>query len=99
MPVFATLTIEPDQQHPRIARLVLNRPERFNAIDEQMPRDIRAAVEWAQANNNIHVIIVEGSGKGFCGGYDLVSSAEQMQEHFAPNRSEQAFSFLNRLPS
>ena len=81
MPVFATLTIEPDQQHPRIARLVLNRPERFNAIDEQMPRDIRAAVEWAQANNNIHVIIVEGSGKGFCGGYDLVSSAEQMQEH------------------
>ena len=81
MPTFETLTIEPDSNNPRIARLLLNRPARLNAINEQMPRDIRAAVEWAQANNNIHVIIVEGSGKGFCGGYDLVSSAEQMQEH------------------
>ena len=36
-----------------------------------MPREIRAAVEWANAEPGIHVIIVEGAGKGFCGGYDL----------------------------
>ncbi|MEN9429182.1 MAG: hypothetical protein RJA86_41 [Pseudomonadota bacterium] len=81
MPTFDTLTIEPDHHHPRIARLLLSRPERLNAINEQMPHDIRAAVEWAQANDSIHVIIIEGAGKGFCGGYDLASFAEQVREH------------------
>ena len=81
MPTFATLTIEQDPNAPRVARLLLNRPERLNAITNDTPRDIRAAVEWAEANDEVHVIIVEGAGKGFCGGYDLVDSAEQVQEH------------------
>ncbi|MEM9013983.1 MAG: crotonase/enoyl-CoA hydratase family protein [Pseudomonadota bacterium] len=76
MPSFETLTIEPDRNEGRIARLILNRPERYNAITDSMPRDIRAAVEWAEANDDIHVIIVEGAGKGFCGGYDLAASAD-----------------------
>ncbi|MDE2375949.1 crotonase/enoyl-CoA hydratase family protein [Bradyrhizobium sp.] len=76
MPSFSTLTIEPDPAAPRVARLLLNRPERLNAINDQTPREIRAAVEWAEKNDDIHVIIVEGAGKGFCGGYDLVGYAE-----------------------
>jgi hypothetical protein len=56
--------------------LLLNRPERLNAINDETPREIRAAVEWAERNDDIHVIIVEGAGKGFCGGYDLVRYAE-----------------------
>ncbi len=71
MPSFSSLVIEPDPNHPRIARLRLNRPERLNAIDEAMPREIRAAVEWANEQPAIHVIVVDGAGKGFCGGYDL----------------------------
>ena len=76
MPDFSTLSISQDSREPRIARLLLNRPERFNAITPEMPGEIRAAVEWAQKNNAVHVIIVEGAGPGFCGGYDLVDSAE-----------------------
>jgi len=64
-----------------VARLLLNRPERLNAINERMPADIRAAVEWANANDEVHVIVVEGAGKGFCGGYDLVETAEQNKDH------------------
>ncbi|MBC5783572.1 crotonase/enoyl-CoA hydratase family protein [Ramlibacter sp. USB13] len=71
MPIFSTLRITQDEQHPRIARLLLDRPERLNAINEEMPREIRAAVDWANANDEVHVIVVEGAGKGFCGGYDL----------------------------
>ena len=71
MPDFSTLSIDKDPQHPRIARLLLNRPERLNAINEEMPREIRAAVDWANADDEVHVIVVEGAGKGFCGGYDL----------------------------
>ncbi|AVT74537.1 enoyl-CoA hydratase [Rhodopseudomonas palustris] len=81
MPEFSTLTIAPDPNAPRIARLVLNRPDRFNAINDAMPRDIRAAVEWAQAEDAIHVIVIEGAGKGFCGGYDLVDYAESDIDH------------------
>lgn len=81
MPTYATVKIEQDPQSPRVARLLLNRPERLNAITDQTPRDIRAAVAWAEANDEVHVIIVEGAGKGFCGGYDLADSAEQVQEH------------------
>jgi enoyl-CoA hydratase len=71
MPRYSTLQIEKDGQHPRVARLLLDRPERLNAINEETPREIRAAVEWANADDEVHVIVVEGAGKGFCGGYDL----------------------------
>ena len=81
MPVFSTLRIEKDAQHPRVARLLLNRPERLNAINDDTPREIRAAVEWAERDDEVHVIVVEGAGKGFCGGYDLADTAEQHIEH------------------
>jgi enoyl-CoA hydratase len=71
MPDFTTLRITQDGTHPRVARLLLNRPEKLNAINEVMPREIRAAVEWANETDEVHVIVVEGAGKGFCGGYDL----------------------------
>lgn len=81
MPDFSTLSIAQDATSPRIARLLLNRPERFNAITDEMPGEIRQAVEWAERNDEVHVIVVEGAGKGFCGGYDLAASAESMIEH------------------
>lgn len=81
MPSFSTLRIEADARHPRIARLLLNRPERLNAITNDTPRELRAAVEWANAQSDIHVIVVEGAGKGFCGGYDLADFAESHIEH------------------
>ena len=43
MPDFKTLRIDKDPRNPRVARLLLNRPERLNAITDDTPRDIRAA--------------------------------------------------------
>ena len=81
MPRFSTLSIEPDTTNPRIARLRLERPEHYNAINEAMPGEIRAAVEWANAERGVHVIVVEGAGKGFCGGYDLRQFGEGKLDH------------------
>jgi enoyl-CoA hydratase len=81
MPRYSTLQIEQDSVNPRVARLLLNRPERLNAINEEMPREIRAAVEWANAQDEVHVIVVEGAGKGFCGGYDLSQFGEGQIDH------------------
>ncbi|MBW0172775.1 MAG: crotonase/enoyl-CoA hydratase family protein [Hydrogenophaga sp.] len=81
MPTFNTLRIDKDSQQPRVARLLLNRPERLNAINDETPREIRAAVEWANADDEVHVIVVEGAGKGFCGGYDLSMFGEGEIDH------------------
>ena len=77
MPAFSSLAIEVDPARPRVARLRLNRPERLNAIDAEMPGEIRAAVAWAEAEDSVHVIVVEGQGRAFCAGYDLVALAEE----------------------
>ena len=81
MPSFSTLRIDQDAANPRIARLLLNRPERLNAINGDTPKDLRHAVEWANAEPEIHVIVVEGAGKGFCGGYDLNFFGENEIDH------------------
>jgi len=60
----------------RVATLTLNRPERLNAINADLPRDLRSAVERADSDPDVHVIVLAGAGKGFCGGYDLVEFAE-----------------------
>jgi enoyl-CoA hydratase len=81
MPSYNTLRIDKDATNPRIARLLLNRPERLNAINDDTPREIRAAVEWANADDEVHVMVVEGAGKGFCGGYDLTHFGEGHMDH------------------
>ena len=60
----------------RIARVTLDRPERGNAITLEMPRELAACVERANLDPEVHVIALAGNGSGFCGGYDLVASAE-----------------------
>jgi enoyl-CoA hydratase len=60
----------------RIARITLNRPERGNGITLEMPRELSACVERADLDPEVHVIALAGNGSGFCGGYDLVASAE-----------------------
>src|SRR3954470_18020103 len=45
-----------------------------------MPRELAAAVERADLDPGVHAIALAGNGKGFCGGYDLVQSAERGDE-------------------
>jgi enoyl-CoA hydratase len=70
---FETLTYE---TRGRVAVVTLNRPERLNAIDDAMPGEIRAAVERANADDEVRVIVLEGAGRAFCSGYDLKLFAE-----------------------
>jgi len=58
------------------AYLTLNRPDRLNAINDEMPGEIRAAVEAANSDDDVRVIVVQGAGRAFCAGYDLKEFAE-----------------------
>ncbi len=64
----------------RIATITLDRPHRMNAISLDMPGEIAHAVERANRDDSVHVIILTGAGKGFCSGYDLVDFAEARGE-------------------
>jgi enoyl-CoA hydratase len=69
----------------RIARLTLNRPERGNGITPGLLEELAAAVERADRDPAVHVLLLQGAGKGFCGGYDLVWSAEQQLPNHDPD--------------
>ncbi len=60
----------------RIARITLNRPEVLNAIDDDMPGELEAAVERADADPAVHAMVLSGAGRAFCAGYDLSRYAE-----------------------
>jgi enoyl-CoA hydratase len=60
----------------RIARITLDRPERGNGITRRLVGELETCVERADLDPAVHVILLSGNGKGFCGGYDLVESAE-----------------------
>ncbi|HUR73921.1 MAG TPA: crotonase/enoyl-CoA hydratase family protein [Sporichthya sp.] len=64
----------------RKAYLTLNRPDRLNAIDDVMPSEIRTAVERANSDDLVRVIVVQGAGRAFCAGYDLKEFAEGEQQ-------------------
>jgi enoyl-CoA hydratase len=68
----------------RVARITLDRPERANAITLEMPRELAECVERANLDPSVHVIALAGSGKGFCGGYDLVDYAETRPPNHDP---------------
>src|SRR3954452_14470939 len=73
MQTLTTMTYAVDG---RIARITLDRPERGNGLTRALIDELAACVERADLDPEVHVILLAGEGKGFCGGYDLVESAE-----------------------
>jgi len=68
-----TVVLEKDD---RIGRIFLNRPDVLNAINDELPQDLVDCVEAANADDDIHVIVLSGRGEAFCAGYDLTYYAE-----------------------
>ena len=64
-----------------IGRVTLNRPEKLNAINDDMPRDLEEAIKLANDDSDVHVIILSGNGKAFCHGYELSEYARVYSPH------------------
>lgn len=76
-------SVDPEKFHSlrywtedRVAHVMLNRPERLNAIDRYMPFEIEQSIKMANWDPSVRVILLYGSGNAFCAGYDLKKFAE-----------------------
>jgi enoyl-CoA hydratase len=69
----------------RVARLTLNRPDRGNGITPELLEELEQCVARADRDPDVRVLLLQGAGKGFCGGYDLVWSAEQQLPNHDPS--------------
>lgn len=56
-----------------IGRITLHRPEERNAMTPKMGREIRRAVDELNADDAVRVVVITGSGKGFCSGANLAT--------------------------
>ena len=69
-PTFETLLYSLEEG---IATITLNRPDRLNAFNTQMMREMIAAFDHTDADDAVRAVIVTGAGRGFCAGADLAA--------------------------
>jgi enoyl-CoA hydratase len=63
-----------------VALITVNDPDRRNAVTSAMSTQLRAAVEQAEADHDVHAIVVTGAGKAFCAGADLSALGDAAEE-------------------
>jgi enoyl-CoA hydratase len=63
-----------------VALITINDPERRNAVTAEISAGLRAAVDAAEANTDVHALIVTGAGKAFCAGADLTALGEATED-------------------
>ncbi len=68
------------QVDDHVALITINDPERRNAVTAEISAGLRAAVDAAEANTDVHALIVTGAGKAFCAGADLSALGEATED-------------------
>ena len=69
----------------RVGRITLDRPEKLNALSVPLQLEIVAAAKEAEADPDIHALLLRGRGRAFCAGYDITPTTERGEE--AANRT------------
>jgi enoyl-CoA hydratase len=83
-PRYETIRVEPDDG---VVRIVLDRPDRRNAISRQVQTELIDAVERAGRDPGAGAVIISGRGPSFCSGYDISGGGEGAQAISAPRRA------------
>lgn len=62
------------------ARIILNRPEKLNALSAELQEELNHALWEADNDTNVHAVILKGNGRAFSAGYDLSPLARRPVE-------------------
>lgn len=89
MPSYQTLVYE---LNGGVLTITLNRPEVYNALNEQMKKELNDALKAAEKDSNARCVVIRGAGdKAFCSGQDLKEHAgskrslkESLEQHYNP---------------
>jgi enoyl-CoA hydratase len=73
-----------DDPHPGVRRLTLNRPEKRNALNNELRGAILDALKAADADPSVRVSILRGAGPAFSSGYDLSADNSVGQPYYSP---------------
>ncbi|SET68129.1 2-(1,2-epoxy-1,2-dihydrophenyl)acetyl-CoA isomerase PaaG [Oceanicella actignis] len=79
-----------------VLKLMLNRPERLNAFNEEMHLALRARLDEAAADASVRAVLLTGAGRGFCAGQDL-GDRDPSKMDGPPDLGETLESFYNPL--
>lgn len=63
-----------------VAQLTLNRPERLNALHADTLHEINTAMDQAEADADVRVLVISGAGRAFSSGFDLKAQMEQQPQ-------------------
>jgi methylglutaconyl-CoA hydratase len=76
------------QQDGRVATLILNRPEKRNALSAELVSEMTAAMVQLNANDEVKVIVLRSADKPFCAGADLSYLAKLRDFSLAENEAD-----------
>jgi enoyl-CoA hydratase len=71
-----------DTPRPHVRRLTLNRPDKRNALSNDLRRELFAALEAADRDSEVRVIVIRGAGSCFSAGYDLSAEGAKQKLPF-----------------
>ena len=85
-----------------IFTITLNRPEKRNALNDGLIKDLKNALRQADKNETLRAIVIRGAGKDFCSGADLsalqkISESDVLENHDDADNLRELFSLIRKV--
>jgi enoyl-CoA hydratase/carnithine racemase len=80
------------EKRDHVAVLNFNRPEKLNAINLQMKREMLRALSGFEADDDVRVVIIAGAGRAFSSGYDVNAPISELEEFMSLSEEEKLVS-------
>ncbi|HEX7928937.1 MAG TPA: enoyl-CoA hydratase [bacterium] len=81
----------------RVATITLNRPERLNALGQNMRDDLLKAVQRAKDDEGVRVVLITGAGRAFCSGGDVKEMSDRVDSGATSRRDFEIWPIRDRI--
>jgi 2-(1,2-epoxy-1,2-dihydrophenyl)acetyl-CoA isomerase len=81
-----------------VCTITLNRPEVFNALNDEISLELQEALHQASQDENIRVVVLTGAGKAFCSGADLKATIQGSFKETLDKRYTPAILAIRHMP-